>query len=255
MVLYKIFQKTGDAKPLADYIGPNDPQAVTRVRILLQDVGQEAQWPAIQKEVFTNLILGRDGNVDLMGLSRRLNQWGDSTISQLTRAGNGARDATMVARVDALKNLSNKYAKLNEAEEPILTSRRLDQIDVMLDKLSGGSSFRDAVKSAMGYMVSPHVLAGITLGRVFGWGPALYGGVASAGLKQGADAIIRLAYDPVRLNMFTKHMEAFVQNGDATAITNMARLADAALKSGPAAQAAGQGVTNLLRSSHSSETQ
>ena len=255
MVLYKIFQKSGDAAPLADAIGPRDPQSATRVRILLQDVGQEAQWPSVQREVFTNLILGRKGEVDLMGLNRRLDDWGSSTISQMTRAADGSRDATMVARVDSLRNLSDTYAKLIKTEDPVLTSRRLDQIDTMLDQLKGGSSFREAVKSAASYLVSPHVLAGITMGRVFGWGPALYGGVTSAALKEGGDAVVRLAYDPVRLNQFVQNMEAFVKTGEATKITNMARLAQAAMKSVPAVDAGAAEVRRLLQPSHSQSTQ
>lgn len=250
MVLYKIFQKNGDAQPLANYIGPNDPQAVTRVRVLLQDIGQEAQWPSVQREVFTNLILGRNGDVDLMGLSRRLDDWGSSTISQLTRAGTGARDAVMVSRVDSLRNLSEKYTKLMNTEEPVLTSRRLEQIDMMLKKLEGGDSFKDTMKSVLTYAVSPHVIAGASMGYVFGWKPALVGGITSAAAKSGADAMIRLAYDPVRLNRFVTSMEAFVKNGDATSITNMARLAEAAMKSVPAAKAMGGAFSQLLQSSH-----
>lgn len=255
MVLYKIFQRTGDAKPLADAIGPRDPQAVTRVRVLLQDIGQEAQWPAIQRETFTNLILGRKGEVDLSGLSRRMDDWGSSTISQLTRAADGSRDAAMVARVDSLKNLSDHYRKLVQTEEPVVTSQRLQQIDGMLEALAGGSTWRDFLKTTGTYLVSPHVLSGAALGTVFGWKAALYGGATSAGLKQGADMVVRLAYDPVRLNNFVRHMDAFVKNGEATNLVNMARLVEAGMKGIPAAQAGAGELGRLLRSSHSPETQ
>jgi len=257
MVLYKIFQRNGDAKQLADYIGPNDPQAVTRVRVLLQDIGQEAQWPAIQRRVVESMVVGRKGEVDLMGLSRRMDDWGSSTLSQITRAPSGARDPEMVARMDALKNLSNKYKGLLEREDPVITSRRLEQIDKMLEKIETGGNWRDLAKSIGSYAVAPHVLAGAALGSVFGAGPALFGGSASAAAKVGVDRLVKLSLNPTRLNQFVQNMDAFVKTGSATAYVNMGRVANAAFASREALEQANEaGVfTRLLQRSHSEEQQ
>jgi hypothetical protein len=127
----------------------------------------------------------------------------------------------------------------------------------MLEKIETGGNWRDLAKSIGSYAVAPHVLAGAALGSVFGAGPALFGGSASAAAKVGVDRLVKLSLNPTRLNQFVQNMDAFVKTGSATAYVNMGRVANAAFASREALEQANEaGVfTRLLQRSHSEEQQ
>ena len=238
-VLYKLFKTGNSVKPLADYIEENAPRNVERVRDVLRRTGDAEQyWPAVQRQKISEMLTGRNGELDLARLGQKLDDFGTS-MPRLLRDAEGKLDPGMQKRVAELRGLGDTYNRLMKKPTPEV-SQRLERLDAVLgskeaalkEAVAGGPSM---VNNYLQYLTSPHVLAGAALGRVFGWGPAMFGGVASAAVGEGAGSaalkLVKLAENPVALAQFNRNLDLYVQTGKITNLLNLKRIWDAGQKS------------------------
>ena len=238
-VLYKLFKDGRSVKPLADYIEENAPRNAERVRDVLRRTGDAEQyWPAVQRTKLSEMLMGRNGEVDLARLGQKLDDFG-TTLPRLLRDAEGKIDPAMQQRVAELRKLSDTYNKLME-KAPLEVSEKMQRLDAVLGRkeeelaaaIKGGPG---ATRNFLQYVTSPHVLSGIALGRVFGWGPAAFGGVASAAIGEmsgsAAVKLVKLAENPQALAQFTRQLEQYAQTGKATNLLNLKRIWDAGMKS------------------------
>lgn len=258
-VLFRLMGKTSNnVEPLSQYIGDATPQAASDVRILLNKIGKaEELWPAVQRSVIEKRILDSSGNIKIGNIDYNLTKMGDETLSQLSRLPNGKPDLAFIASVDSLRDLSRRY---NNA----ISSTKADQFSKMqrIRALELAISDADiAVKDAntitsraLSNVTTQHVAAGILVGRVFGWLPAIVGGTASSVVREAGSHIAKMAHDPALLNAFNKNLEEWIVGGSKTRLVNLVRLWKAAKPTYQVAEPMFSDIFQQLAPSHDTQS-
>jgi len=125
-IAYKVMSK--DPKSVADLIEPGRPKSVARILQVMRETGNEGLIPVTQRQVLNDIMVGRNGAMDLGSVAGKLDAYGASIPALF-------RNPSDLAQVNRLRQISMEVKQL-EASAGAKSSATLDRLNKTLDDLS-----------------------------------------------------------------------------------------------------------------------
>lgn len=118
-IAYKVMSK--DPKSVADLIEPGRPKSVARILQVMRETGNEALIPVTQRQVLNDIMVGRNGAMDLGAVAGKLDAYGASIPALF-------RNPADLAQVNRLRQISMEVKRL-EASAGAKSSAALDRLN------------------------------------------------------------------------------------------------------------------------------